>query len=86
MSKFAEKLRTRGKVEEDLYFAKRDRELLKAMRKEKLAKALDVGGKKKKKACKELQQDFSRQSKRYKKHHEKLAKAYKKLLKKAKKI
>ena len=73
MSKFADKLRTRGKVEEDLYFAKRDRELLKAMRREKLAKALDVDGKKKKKACKELQQDFARQSKRHRKQHEKLA-------------
>lgn len=86
MSKFTDKLRTKGKVEEDLYFAKRDRELLKAMRQENLAKALDVDGKKKKKACKELQHDFARQSKRYKKRNEKLAKAYKKLVKKARKI
>ena len=32
MGNFAEKLRTKGKVDEDRYFAKRDRELLKAMK------------------------------------------------------
>ena len=86
MSNFAKKLRNKGKVEEDIYFAKRDRALLKAMNKEKLAKALDVRGKKKKQACKELEQDFSKTSKRHREKIGKLKKAYKKLLKRAKKL
>ena len=86
MSNFAEKLRTKGKVEEDRYFAKRDRELLRAMKKDRLAKVLDVGGKKKKKACSDVEKDFDKSSKRYKKKQGKLVRAYRKLLKKAKKI
>jgi hypothetical protein len=86
MSKFAEKLRTKGKVEEDLYFAKRDRELLRAMKKEKLAKALDVGGRKKKRACDDLERDFTKASKRHSNRLDKLVKSYRKLLKRAKKL
>ena len=38
MGDFASKLRLKGLAEEDVYFAKRDRELLEALRKKKLAK------------------------------------------------
>ena len=86
MSKFPEKLRTRGKVDEDLYFAKRDRELLKAMKKDKLAKALDVKGKKKKRACDDIEEAFDAVSKRFRKKPKKLGKAYRKLLKSARRI
>lgn len=86
MSKFPEKLRSKGKVDEDRFFAKRDRELLKAMRKDELADALGVDKKKKKKSCAKLEDDFTRVSKRHKKRQRKLVKAYRKLLKRAKKI
>lgn len=83
MSKFSERLRARGRVEEDLYFVKRDRELLEAMKRDELAKALDLKGKKEKKSCDDIEDDFDRVSKQFRNKHGKLARAYHELLKRA---
>ena len=86
MKNFSEKLRARGKVEEDLYFAKQDRKLLEAMHRDKLAKALEIGSKKKKRSCADIERGFDKASKRYRKKPRKLGDAYKTLLKKARKL
>lgn len=44
MTDFVEKLQIKGKVEEDIYFARRDRELLNALHRRQLATMSDCGG------------------------------------------
>ena len=44
MSKFVEKLRLRELAEEDIYFARRDQELIEALHKKRLAEAVAAAG------------------------------------------
>lgn len=44
MNSFATKLRLKGLAEEDIYFAKRDRELIEALRKKKRDQAIASEG------------------------------------------
>ena len=82
MAKFTEKMQLKGQGEEDLYFSKRDHELIKAMRKKKLAKALDVKSKKEKKAARYIEQGYENVTKSYRNKPGKLLKAYRNLLNK----
>ncbi len=52
------KLWLKGKAEEDIYFAKRDRELIAALRKKKLCKQLDNCDKKSRKLAKKYEDRF----------------------------
>ena len=65
MGNFPEKLRLKEQAEEDIYFAKRDRELIEAMRKNKLAKTLELTHKDQKKAARLLEQEYAKASKAY---------------------
>lgn len=67
-------------AEEDRYFAKRDRQLIKAMRKKKLAKVLEVESKGHKKAARSIEREFEKVTDIYREKPKQLLKAYKKLL------
>jgi len=82
MGEFTEIIRLKGQGEEDIYFSKRDRELIKAMRKKKLAKALSLKSKKKKKAARYIEQDYEKITNTYRNKPGKLLKAYRNLLNK----
>jgi hypothetical protein len=72
MSKFPERLKLKERAEENCYFAKRDRELIKAMRDKKLAKTLELSNKGQKKAARLLEQEYEDVSKSYRKMIKKL--------------
>jgi len=80
MSKFPDKLRMKEQAEEDLYFAKQDRELIKALRKKKLAKVLEVESKSHKTAARKFERQFEHVSHVYRNKPKKRRKAYKKLV------
>ncbi len=83
MSNFVEKLRLKGMAEEDIYFAKRDIELIEALRKKKLAKLAKCnGGKEKhKKQAESFERRFESMTDKHKKKPRKLLRAYQDLLK-----
>ncbi|NEV62651.1 hypothetical protein [Thiorhodococcus minor] len=84
MTQFPEKLRLREMAEEDIYFAKRDVELIEALHKKrlgKLAKCADG----EKKAAKAFEQRFEDLTQRHKDKPHKLLRAYRALLDEIKK-
>ena len=54
------KLWLKGKAEEDIYFAKRDRELIEALRKKELCKKLDDCDKKSRKLARKYEDRFEK--------------------------
>ena len=82
MSTFPERLRLKERAEEDIYFAKRDQELIKALREKELAETVGAKKKKQKKLAKSFEKKFKRVTKKHKKKPRKLIKAYRKLIKK----
>jgi hypothetical protein len=65
MSKFVEKLNLKEMAEEDIYFAKRDRELIDALRKKKLKKVVHCA-----------KDDEKALAEQYEKRFEKISDAY----------
>lgn len=86
MTNLPDKLRLKALAEEDIYFAKRDRELIEALHKRKLAKHLNVETKKAKKKAKSLQQEYADVTVTHWSKPKKLAKYYRSLIKKALKL
>jgi hypothetical protein len=82
MTKLPEKLRLRALAEEDIYFAKRDRELIKALHERKLAKHLSVDSRK----AKTLQKEYAEVTEAHRDRPKKLAKNYRRLIRKAWKL
>ncbi len=82
MSTFPEQLKLKERAEEDIYFARRDRQLIKALREKELAEAVGAKEKKRKKLAKSFEKKFKRVTKAHKKKPKKLLKAYRKLLNK----
>ena len=82
MRKYNEKIRLKEQGEEDLYFSKRDHELIKAMRKKELAKALAAKSKEEKKAARYIEQDYQKATRSYRNKPGKLLKAYRNILNK----
>ena len=83
MTGFVEQLRLAEKAAEDIYFAKRDRELIKALHERRLAKHLKVDAKKAKKKAKTLQKAYADATLSHKDKPKRLAKYYRGLIKKA---
>ncbi len=83
MTNWPDKLRLKALAEEDIYFAKRDRELIKALHKRRLAKHLKVDTKKAKKKAKRLQKAYADVTIGHKDRPKRLAKFYRGLIKKA---
>ena len=67
MSNFVEKLRLKEMAEEDLYFAKRDLDLIKALHNKKLAQAVDCRSE----SCKTKAEGFEKRFDRVKDKHNK---------------
>ncbi len=86
MTKLPEKLRLKALAEEDIYFAKRDRELIEALHRRRLAKHLKIDKKKARKKAKRLQKEYAEVTVNHQKRPKKLAKNYKALIKKARKL
>ena len=72
MSKFAEKLRLKEMADEDMYFARRDLALIKALHKEKLAKVAECGDAKCKAKVRVFEKRFDQIRNQHKKKPRKL--------------
>jgi hypothetical protein len=86
MTDFPEKLRLKALAEEDIYFAKRDRELIKALHERKLAKHLKLGAKNKKKKAQALEDKYAAATAANGHKLRKLGKCYRSLINKALKL
>lgn len=86
MSNFPEKLRLKALAEEDIYFARRDRELIRALHERKLAKHLDIEAKKKKKKAQVLEKKYAAATVEHWHELKKLGKCYRSLIDKALKL
>ena len=86
MTDFPNKLRLKEMAEEDIYFAKRDQELIRAMHERKLAQHLKIEKHKKKKKAGRLEDRYSTVTKKHWYELKKLKKHYRNLIDKALKL
>jgi len=87
MPDFTDKMRLKEMAEEDIYFARRDRELIQAMHQRKLAQHLGVDSKKKKKKKAEALEDrYAVATVEHWHQLKKLAKCYRSLIEKASRL
>ena len=86
MSDFPNKLRLKEMAEEDIYFAKRDRELIRAMHERKLAKHLKIEKDKKRKKARRLENEYAIVTAEHRHEHKKLRDFYRNLIAKALKL
>jgi len=80
MSDFIGKLKVKEKAEEDIYFAKVDRELIEALHKKRLHKVVKCEDDAEKKIAKEYEQRFEKITKKNKKKPKRLLRACKELI------
>jgi hypothetical protein len=83
---FPTKLRLKALAEEDIYFAKRDRELINALHERRLAKHLKLESNRKKKKAQLLERRYARVSAEHRDRPRKLGRRYRKLVDKALKL
>lgn len=86
MTTLPDKLRLKALAEEDIYFAKRDRELIAALHKRKLDKHRQLNNRKARKKAKALQKQYAACAANYSKRPKKLVECYRALVKKARKL
>ena len=86
MTDFSDKLRLKGLAEEDIYFAKRDRELIQALREKRLAESAHCPSKKHKKRARSFEREFHTITSRLKHKKRKRFKAYEQLIDKILKV
>lgn len=86
MTKLPEKLRLKAMAEEDIYFAKRDRELIAALRLRRLAEHLRLNTATSKRTADALQREYTAVTDKHRKRPWRLAKHYRDLLKKARRL
>lgn len=75
MADFTDKLSLKGMAEEDIYFAKRDRELINALHKKKLEKVVECEHDGKKQLVKQYEKRFEKITDKHKKKPKKLLRA-----------
>ena len=80
MSDFIGKLKVKGKTEEDIYFAKHDRELIDALHKKRLHKVVKCEDDAEKKIAKEYEKRFEKIANKNKKKPRRLLRACKELI------
>lgn len=80
MSNFIDTLKVKGKADEDIYFAKRDRELIEALRNKRLGKVVKCEDDAEKKVAKKYEKRFHKITSKHKKKPKKLLKACKELV------
>jgi len=86
MTEFSDKLRLKGLAEEDIYFAKRDRELIQALREKRLADSDHCPSKKHKKHARSFENKFHKITSKFQNKRRKRFKAYRQLLEKIVKV
>ena len=86
MSKLPEKLRLKGMAEEDIYFARRDRELIAALRYQRLAEHLRLNTRLAKRKADALQREYTTVTAEHRSRPWRLAKHYRDLIKKARRL
>lgn len=86
MNDYPDKLRLKEMAEEDIYFAKRDRELIAAMHERKLAEHLKIEAKKPRKKAEVLEAKYASVTEKYRNKLKKLGKRYRSLIDKAWKL
>ncbi|MEA3277568.1 MAG: hypothetical protein U9Q81_20250 [Pseudomonadota bacterium] len=86
MGDFAEKLRLKGLAEEDVYFAKKDVQLIRALHKRKLAKLAKCSGGQHKKKAEDFEKRFDSITVKHRKSGRKLIRAYRALLDEIKEV
>ena len=86
MTDFSDKLRLKEMAEEDIYFAKRDQELIRALHEKDLAERLKYEDKEKEEQAKELQKEYAQATRKHRLDNRKLAENYRKLIEKALKL
>jgi nitrogenase molybdenum-iron protein alpha/beta subunit len=80
MDDFLAKLKLKGKADEDLYFAKKDKELIRALHRKKLAKLAKCDIPDGKKHAEAFEQRFEKITKKHKKRPRKLLQRYRELI------
>ncbi len=80
MNDFIDKLRLKELAEEDIYFAKRDVELIKALRKKKLGKRAKCADGDERRTAKAFEDRFEAISEKHEKEPRKLLRSYRALL------
>lgn len=80
MSDFIDKLTLKGKAEEDVYFAKRDLELIEALHKKKLHKVVQCENDDDKELPRQYEKRFEKIADKHKKKPKRLARACKELI------
>jgi len=80
MTDFVDKMRLKELAEEDVYFAKRDMELIRALQKKQLAKLAKCGNDEEKNQAKAFEKRFDAVTDKHKTKPHKLARGYRKLL------
>ncbi|MGD2055580.1 MAG: hypothetical protein PVJ15_02145 [Gammaproteobacteria bacterium] len=82
MSGFPGLLKLKGRAEENIYFAKRDLELIRALHERELAMAVEARGKKQKKLARSFEKKYRKITRAHRGKPGKLLKAYRKLIRK----
>ena len=82
MPNFSETLRLKEKAEEDIYFAKLDRELIAALHKKTIGTLSDAERKDARKLSKAYRKDLKKMAKSHLRDHEKLSRHYARKLRK----
>lgn len=80
MTNLVEKLRLKGLAEEDVYFAKQDVALIKALQKKRLAKVAQCGGREHKRQAESFERRFEAIRDKHRKKPRKLLRSYRALL------
>lgn len=75
MTDFIDKLRIKGQAEEDIYFAKRDRELIEALHAKRLHEVVECEDDSKKKLARKYEKKFKKIKKKNKAKPKKLLRA-----------
>ena len=86
MTDFPDKLRLKEMAEEDIYFAKRDQELIRAMHERKLAKHLKIEKNRKQKKAERLEDKYAIVTAEHWYEPKKLRKCYRSLIDNALKL
>ncbi len=86
MTDFPDKLRLKELAEEDIYFAKRDRELIQALREKRLAESAHCPSKKGKKRARAFEKQFQKITDKHQDKKRKRFQAYRRLIEKIVKV
>ena len=85
MRPLMEKLKLKGMAEEDIYFAKRDQELIEALRREKLKEQVKCPSDGNKIKTRSYEKKFQKITRKHRKRPKRLIKGYRKLIETIKK-